>query len=266
MHPILPRQLGSNALARLAGLAGLCVALLLLSNCATSAPGPTPTPTKTKVPTFTPAPPTSTATPVPPTATATLPPTATEAPTSTSTAMPTATTEPSPTPEPPTATPQPVAPRATARPVQPTAAPAPTNPPAVSDPCANIGGDGCKWRVTGGPATAENGGSELKLQFLFIHSGISGGQPQPFYFVVLEKDGVKLPVPDSKRSTPGTSQGPLGLNNYEFVLGLDKLPGNTVAGNYTLWVLDGNGERDSRNVTFGVPTNQGLLWIKFDQG
>jgi hypothetical protein len=38
MHPILPRQLGSNALARLAGLAGLCVALLLLSNCATSAP------------------------------------------------------------------------------------------------------------------------------------------------------------------------------------------------------------------------------------
>ena len=47
---------------------------------------------------------------------------------------------------------------------------------------------------------------------------------------------------------------------------MDKLPGNTVAGNYTLWVLDGNGERDSRNVPFSVPGNSGLIWIKFDQG
>jgi hypothetical protein len=105
------------------------------------------------------------------------------------------------------------------------------------------------------------------MQLLFIHSGVSGGQPQGSYFVVLEKDGVKLPVPDSVRSIPLTaSQGPLGQYNYEYALGVDKLPGNTVAGNYTLWVLDGNGERDSRNVTFGVAPNQGLLWIKFDQG
>ena len=56
-----------------------------------------------------------------------------------------------------------------------------------------------------------------------------------------------------------------GTYNYEYTLGLDKLPGNTVAGNYTLWVLDGNGERDSRNVPFSVPGNSGLIWIKFDQ-
>jgi hypothetical protein len=61
------------------------------------------------------------------------------------------------------------------------------------------------------------------------------------------------------------SQGALGRYNYEYTLGLDKLPGATVAGGYTLWVLDGNGERDSRNITFSVPANQGLLWIQFDQ-
>ena len=143
----------------------------------------------------------------------------------------------------------------------------PAPAPAASDPCANIGGDGCKFRVTGGPSTGENGGQELKLQFAFIHSGIDGGQPQGSYFVVLEKDGQRLPISDSVRSVTGSpSQGSLGKYNYEYTLGLDKLPGNTVAGNYTLWVLDGNGERDSRNVTFSVPGNSGLIWIQFDQG
>ena len=47
---------------------------------------------------------------------------------------------------------------------------------------------------------------------------------------------------------------------------MDKLPGNNLAGNYPLWVLDGNGERDSRNVDFNVPATSGLVWIKFDQG
>ena len=64
----------------------------------------------------------------------------------------------------------------------------------------SIGGDGCKWRVTGGPGTADNGGSELKLQLLFIHSGVDGGQPQGSYFVVMEKGGQRLPIPDSVRS------------------------------------------------------------------
>ena len=238
---------------------------LALGGCAAGQAGPTPTPTKTKVPTYTPAPPTATPTEVPPTATQTPLPSPTEAPT----LAPTATPEP-PTPEPtavpPTATPRPVAAKPAPKPVQPTA-PAPAPAPAASDPCANIGGDGCKFRVTGGPSTGENGGQELKLQFAFIHSGIEGGQPQGSYFVVLEKDGQRLPISDSVRSVTGSpSQGSLGKYNYEYTLGLDKLPGNTVAGNYTVWVLDGNGERDSRNATFSVPGNSGLIWIQFDQG
>ena len=135
----------------------------------------------------------------------------------------------------------------------------------AADPCANIGGDGCKWHLAGGPSFAQNGGQELKLQFAFIHSG-RGGEMQGSYFVVLEKDGQRLPISDSVRSVRGSpSQGPLGAYNYEYTLGVDKLPGNTVAGNYTLWVLDGNGERDSENFTFSVPANSGQIWIKFDQ-
>ncbi len=241
-------------------LAAAILAMLALGGCAAEPAAATPTPTKTQMPTFTPAPPTATATEIPPTATPV--PTATEAPT----LAPTATPEP-PTPEPtavpPTATRRPVAAKPAPKPAQPTA-PAPA--PAAADPCASIGGDGCKWRVTGGPSFGENGGQELKLQFAFIHSGIDGGQPQGSYFVVLEKDGQRLPISDSVRSIAlDSSQGTLGNYNYEYTLGVDKLPGNTVAGNYTLWVLDGNGERDSRNVTFSVPGNSGLIWIKFDQ-
>jgi hypothetical protein len=244
-------------------LAAAILAALALGGCAAGQSAPTPTPTKTQMPTFTPAPPTATATEIPPTATPV--PTATEAPT----LAPTETPEP-PTPEPtavpPTATRRPVAAKPAPKPVQPTAPPAPAPPPAASDPCANIGGDGCKFRVTGGPSFGENGGQELKLQFIFLHSGIEGGQPQGSYFVVLEKDGQRLPISDSVRSVTGSpNQGSLGKYNYEYTLGVDKLPGNTVAGNYTLWVLDGNGERDSRNVTFSVPGNSGLIWIQFDQ-
>ncbi len=237
----------------------LTLMLLSLGACAAGKSGPTPTPTKTQIPTFTPAPPTATATVVPPTATATPLPSPTPAPTATP-APPTAT--PTVVPLPPTKAPPPTA--------APIARPAPTTAPPtavpVADPCANIGGDGCKWKVTGGPRTGANGGLELKLQFIFIHSGVEGGQPQGSYFVVLEKDGVRLPISDKVRSVPlASSQGSLGKYNYEYTLGVDKLPGNTVAGNYTLWVLDGNGDRDSRNVTFSVPANQGLLWIQFDQ-
>ena len=243
-------------------LAAAVLAMLALGGCAPQQAAETPTPTKTKVPTFTPAPPTATPTEIPPTATPV--PTATAAPT----LAPTETPEP-PTPEPtavpPTATRRPVAAQPAPKPVQPPA-PAPAPAPVASDPCANIGGDGCKFRVTGGPSFGENGGQELKLQLMFQHGGIDGGQPQGSYFVVLEKDGQKLPISDSVRSIAlDSSQGTLGKYNYEFSLGADKLPGNNVAGNYTLWVLDGNGERDSRNVTFSVPPNNGLIWIKFDQ-
>ena len=241
-------------------LAAAILAALALGGCAAGQSAPTPTPTKTQMPTFTPAPPTATATEIPPTATPV--PTATEAPTLAPTETPEPPT-PEPTPVPPTATRRPAAAKPAPKPAQPTS---PPPPPAAADPCANIGGDGCKFRVTGGPSFGENGGQELKLQFAFIHSG-EGGQIQGDYFVVLEKDGQKLPIGDNVRSfRESASKGSLGKYNYEYTLGVDKLPGNTVAGNYILWVLDGTGERDSRNIPFSVPPNSGLVWIQFDQG
>jgi len=158
-----------------------------------------------------------------------------------------------------------------AAPIPTSAPPAPaTQPPATAapaapaaDPCTGLP---CIWKVTGGPQMADNGGQELKMQLLFIDSAVGGGQPQGSYFVVLIKDGQKLPVSDKTRSIPlDTSQGTLGKYNYEYVLQLAQLPGNSVDGSYTIWVLDGNGNRGSENVNFSISGTQGLLWIRFDQ-
>jgi hypothetical protein len=155
--------------------------------------------------------------------------------------------------------PQAAAPTATPEPV------AEASPP-PSDPCAGIGGDGCKFRLAEGPKFQPNGGTELKLQFFFIHSG-DGGNPQGSYFVAMFKDGRKLPISDGTRSLVGVRQeGVLGAYNYEYKVGLGDIPGNNVAGNYSIYVLDGNGERDSQDFSFSVPDGQGEVWIKFDQG
>lgn len=166
-----------------------------------------------------------------------------------------------------------VAPTAAPVAAAPTTAPAPTEappaaaPPPAADPCANIGGDGCKFKVREGPKFAPNGGTEIKLQLLFVHSGIEGGQPQGSYFIVMLKDGQKLPIGDGVRSiAQNTNQGTLGPYNYEYKLGLDSIPGNNIAGNYVMYVLDGNGERDSRDISFAIPEGQGEVWVKWDQG
>ncbi len=166
------------------------------------------------------------------------------------------------------AQPAPAQPDPPAAPAPAEPAPAEPAPPPADDPCAGIGGDGCKFKLTGGPAFTANGGGELKLTLAFIHSGIDGGQPQGSYFVVLLKDGQNANVPDSVRSfdpSVGMQQGPSGRYNYEYKIAPDQLPGGTVAGNYTIWVLDGNGERDSQNFSFSVPDGQGEVWIQFDQ-
>lgn len=261
----------------LAALALLLLTVLALSACGAEAPAPSPTPTKTLVPTFTP---TSAAIAMVTqtanaeateaaraTSTPTVTPTATDTPTPTETPTPEPTDTPVPTatPVPPTATPRPAA-------VAPPPAPAPTQPPPPppaqdAAECAALGGDGCKFRIRGGPTSAANGGGELKLQLAFIHSGVDGGQPQGDYRVWLEKDGQKLPGFDDTRSIALSSQqGQLGRYNYEHSIGVDRLPGNTVAGNYVIWVLDGNRERDSLNFTFALPEGNGLVWIEFDQG
>ena len=138
-------------------------------------------------------------------------------------------------------------------------------PPPSADPCAGIGGDGCKWKLRGGPKFAANGGGELKLEFSFIHSG-NGKEAQGSYFVVMLKDGVKLPISDSIRSIArDKSQGPLGEYNYEYKVNSSSIPGNNIAGTYVIYVLDGNGERDSQDFTINVPDGQGEIWIEFDQ-
>lgn len=151
---------------------------------------------------------------------------------------------------------------------EPTAPPEQPQPQPAADgdagPCG--GDDGCKFKIRGGPSFGANGGGELKMEFAFVHGG-RGDEAQGSYFVVLKKDGQRLPVPDSVRSSTGAkSQGQLGEYNYQFSLPAGSLPGGTVAGGYTVWVLDGNGERDSEVFTFTIPDGQqGLLWIKFDQ-
>jgi hypothetical protein len=168
--------------------------------------------------------------------------------------------------------PKPVAQAPAATPVPAAAQPTPTPqpqvqaPPPSADPCANIGGDGCKWKLRGGPKFAANGGGELKLQFSFIHSG-NGGEAQGSYFVVMLKDGTKLPISDSVRSNAkDKNQGSLGPYNYEYKVAASSIPGNNVAGNYVIYVLDGNGERDSKDFSITVPDGQGEIWIEFDQG
>lgn len=264
---------------RFLGTLLLLLAALALSACGAETPEPSATPTKTLRPTFTPtsaavamaaqtadaaateaarATATPTDTPVPPTDTPV--PTDTPAP-------------PTDTPAPPTAAPPPVVivPPTAAPPViivPPTAAPTqPPPPPASGDAaeCAALGGDGCKFHQRGGPTTVGNGGGELKLTLAFIHSG-RNNEAQSSYFPWVEKEGVgKLPIPDSVRSWSGEKRsGPSGLYNYEYKLGLDAL-GGSVAGCYVIWVLDGNGQRDSLNYRFCVPDGQGEVWIEFDQ-
>lgn len=87
------------------------------------------------------------------------------------------------------------------------------------------------------------------------------------FFIALEKDGQRVPVSDSVRSIAlSANQNQFGRYNYEFKVPLGQLPGNTVVGSYRGWVLDGNGERDSRDFSFSVSEGQGEIWIQFDQG
>ena len=156
----------------------------------------------------------------------------------------------------------------------PTSTPYPTYtpvPPATTpvnvDHCAGIGGDGCKfWLRNVDPA--DNGGHELKLQIGFVHGG-EGDQVQIYggYFVELQKDGVQVHGFDHN-TRGGTSivGGPQGRKyNYSKAVSASQLPGGRVSGNYTVWVKDGNGERDSQNHTFTLHGNQGHVWLIFDQ-
>ena len=81
-----------------------------------------------------------------------------------------------------------------------------------------------------------------------------------------KKTARSCPSPTACAASPcQAQQGPHGKYNYEYKIGRDRLPGDNVAGNYQIWVLDGNGERDSQTFSFTVPDGQGEVWMSFDQ-
>ena len=152
-------------------------------------------------------------------------------------------------------------------PPTPTATPVPVVQ-APANPCANIN---CQFRLRDGPGLTHNGGNELKLTLGFVRGLGSGNDEwQGAYFVGFSKDGTQV-MPTRQRDwevrslihTP--TKGPRGQFNYVYTVGRDRLPGGTVAGNYTIWVMDGNGIRASQDFTFSVPADQGEVWIIFDQ-
>lgn len=163
----------------------------------------------------------------------------------------------------------------TAAPAQPAepAAP-PTNTPEPAPPAAgpvnagNCGGDdGCKFHISGGPSFRDNGGGEMKLQLFFKHSGVDGGQPQGDYRLGIERDGQLItPFADATSIALSKNQGSMGSYNYEAKVSASNLPGGTLEGNYSFWVLDGNRERDSDVFQMYVAPGQGEIWIEFDQG
>lgn len=164
------------------------------------------------------------------------------------------------------------APAAPAEPAPP--AEAPTNTPEPPPPAGNAvnaggcgGDDGCKFKLREGPVFSENGGFEMKLQLLFMHSGVDGGQAQGDYRLGLERDGQLIAVfADVTSRALDKNQGPHGSYNYEAKIGRDQLPGGVLEGEYFFWVLDGNRERDSDVFKMYVPPTQGDIYIVFDQG
>ena len=156
-------------------------------------------------------------------------------------------------------------------PVAPTPLP-PTNTPvpvvvAPADPCAGIGGDGCKFRLRN-QDFRDNGGRELKLHIGFVHEGekdqvqIHGG-----YYVELHKDGAHVSdVDHNTRGGANVYEGPQGKKyHYTKTVPLNLVPGGSANGNYTIWVKDGSNERDSQNFTFTVSGGNGEVWLIFAQ-
>ena len=156
----------------------------------------------------------------------------------------------------------------TSTPIPPTPIPPTPVPQPPSDPCAGIGGDGCKFRLRN-TDLRNNGGGELKLYVGFVHEG-RGDEVQGIggnYYVELHKDGVHVSaVNNSTRGGNSTHRGPQGDKyNYLKAVPLSQVPGGNVSGNYTIFVRDGNGERDSQNYHFSVSGGNGEVWLIFAQ-
>ena len=151
-----------------------------------------------------------------------------------------------------------------ATPIPPTAVPPPAAP-SPADPCANIH---CFFWLRNQDFT-NNGGGELKLNIGFVHQGrgdeIQGAGGS--YFVELHKDGVLVSAVDhTTRGLNNTHNGPQGNKyNYLKAVPLNQVPGGNVAGNYTIFVKNGIGERVSQTYAFTVSAGNGEIWLIFAQ-
>ena len=151
-----------------------------------------------------------------------------------------------------------------ATPIPPTAVPPPAAP-SPADPCANIH---CFFWLRNQDFT-NNGGGELKLNIGFVHQGrgdeIQGAGGS--YFVELHKDGVLVSAVDNTtRGKNNTHNGPQGNKyNYLKAVPLNQVPGGNVAGNYTIFVKNGIGERVSQTYAFTVSAGNGEIWLIFAQ-
>ena len=255
----------------------LPLAMLALSACGGGGAEPSPTPTKTPRPAVT-----STSAAVVmatetaafvateaalATATPTATPVPTDTPTVTATAVITDTpVPPTETPAPPTATPAPV-------PVQPTDTPRPPAPPTntpapvAADPCANIPDDGCKFKLRGGPRSQPTAAASSSCRCTSSTAASTADNRRAIIECGSRRMDRNCPALTTRRASPfKTNPARWASTTTSTRPVCDSLPGNTVAGNYVIWVLDGNRVRDSQNFSFTVPDGQGEVWIEFDQG
>ena len=131
----------------------------------------------------------------------------------------------------------------------------------AANPCAGLP---CKFHVRSGPAFAANGGSELKLQFFFMHSGIDGGQPQGSYRVAMFKDGVELPMSKCAPSLAlAKSSGPLATTTSNASSTCRSCPATMSPATTAFTYSMATATAIAAMLPLACP-DQGQVWIVFD--
>ncbi len=172
---------------------------------------------------------------------------------------------------------------------QPVAQAAPAQPapaqPAAARPCRSDGHPGAARARAGGRRLCRDRRRRLQVQAarwaalcaqrrrrtqvpVGLHPQRHRRRSAPSQLLRLGREGWRrnCPSPTVSAAFWTNQQGTLGKYNYEYKVGLDQIPGNNVAGNYVIWVLDGNGERDSQTFSFTVPDGQGEVWMQVRSG
>lgn len=158
--------------------------------------------------------------------------------------------------------PPPPTPRPTARPAAPTNTPAPAQPTAPPDPGCGT----CQFTLDGSPEFFPDSNDHLKLYMRVWHR--SRNEAQGDYVLHIERNGQDLTRSDLKSQIGGFQNtwpfegGRQRKHNYSL-----EIPGDPT-GTYTIWLINGNGDRATKNYQFTVPANstEREVWISFGQG